>query len=178
MGFSKQECWSGLPFPSAGDLPDPGIEPGSPTLREDALPSEPPGKPVLVCIGTCTIFVIISYLPFMCQKKNNKKTCRESKEVQNIVLLLWIFFFFSERVFIYVPRMLTPKLKYPAQSFDPLSRGWIQAWSWSPCLGQWNPGTRGGKPLSQRLLIAANGETVVGTRPSSPSQELRMVGQA
>ena len=94
MGFSKQECWSGLPFPSAGDLPDPGIEPGSPTLQEDALPSEPPGKPVLVCIGTCTIFVIISYLPFMCQKKNNKKTCRESKEVQNIVLLLWIFFFF------------------------------------------------------------------------------------
>ena len=44
MGFSKQECWSGLPFPSAGDLPDPGIEPGSPTLQEDALPSEPPGK--------------------------------------------------------------------------------------------------------------------------------------
>ena len=32
MGFSKQECWSGLPFPSPGDLPDPGIEPGSPTL--------------------------------------------------------------------------------------------------------------------------------------------------
>ena len=44
MGFSRQECWSGLPFPSPGDLPDPGIEPGSPTLRADALPSEPPGK--------------------------------------------------------------------------------------------------------------------------------------
>lgn len=74
--------------------------------------------------------------------------------------------------------MLTPKLKYPARSFDPLSRGWIQGWSWNPCLGQWNPGTRGGKPLSQQLLIAANGETAMGTRPSSPSQELRMVGQA
>ena len=45
MGFSRQECWSGLPFPSPGDLPDPGIEPGSLTLRADALPSEPPGKP-------------------------------------------------------------------------------------------------------------------------------------
>ena len=40
MGFSRQEYWSGLPFPSPGDLPDPGIEPGA-----GALPSEPPGKP-------------------------------------------------------------------------------------------------------------------------------------
>ena len=45
MGFSRQECWSGLPFPSPGDLPDPGIEPWSPALQADALPSEPPGKP-------------------------------------------------------------------------------------------------------------------------------------
>ena len=45
MGFSRQEYWSGVPFPSPGDLPDPGIEPRSPTLQADALPSEPPGKP-------------------------------------------------------------------------------------------------------------------------------------
>ena len=45
MGFSRQEYWSGLPFPSPGDLPDPGIEPGSPALQEDALTSEPPMKP-------------------------------------------------------------------------------------------------------------------------------------
>ena len=43
-GFSRQEYWSGLPFPSSGDLPDPGIEPRSPTLGADALTSEPPGK--------------------------------------------------------------------------------------------------------------------------------------
>ena len=43
--FSRQEYWSGLPFPSPGDLPDPGIESGSPTLQADSLPSEPPGKP-------------------------------------------------------------------------------------------------------------------------------------
>ena len=45
MGFSRQENWSRLPFPSPGDLPDPGIEPQSPTLQADALTSEPPGKP-------------------------------------------------------------------------------------------------------------------------------------
>ena len=45
MGFSRQEYWSGLPFSSPEDLPDPGIEPGSPKLQTDALPSEPPGKP-------------------------------------------------------------------------------------------------------------------------------------
>ena len=44
MGFSRQEFWSGLPFPSPGDLPDPGIKPGSPALEADALTSEPPGK--------------------------------------------------------------------------------------------------------------------------------------
>ena len=43
--FSRQVYWSGLPFPSPGDIPDPGIEPRSPTLQADALPSEPPGKP-------------------------------------------------------------------------------------------------------------------------------------
>ena len=44
MGFSRQEYWSGLPFPSSGDLPNPGIKPGSPALEADALTSEPPGK--------------------------------------------------------------------------------------------------------------------------------------
>ena len=47
IGFSRQEYWSGLPFPFPGDLPNPGIEPGSPTLEADALTSEPPGKPVV-----------------------------------------------------------------------------------------------------------------------------------
>ena len=48
MGVSRQEYWSGLPFPSPGDLPKPGIEPRSPTLQADTLPSELPGKPDLV----------------------------------------------------------------------------------------------------------------------------------
>ena len=45
MEFSRQEYWSGLPFPSPEDLLDPRVKPGSPTLQADALPSEPPGKP-------------------------------------------------------------------------------------------------------------------------------------
>ena len=45
MGFSRQEYWSGLPFPSPGDLPDQGIEPGSPALQADSLPTELQGKP-------------------------------------------------------------------------------------------------------------------------------------
>ena len=44
MGFPRQEYWSGLPFPSPGDFPDPGIEPGSLALQADALLSEPPGN--------------------------------------------------------------------------------------------------------------------------------------
>ena len=43
MGFSRQEYWSGLPFPSPEDLPYPGIKPGSPALEADGLISEPPG---------------------------------------------------------------------------------------------------------------------------------------
>ena len=48
VGFSRQEYWSGLPFPSPEDLPDPGIEPRSPTLQADALLSEPPGKSLIL----------------------------------------------------------------------------------------------------------------------------------
>ena len=47
MGFSRQEYWSGLPFPSPGDFPDPGIEPGSLALQADALPAELQGKHLL-----------------------------------------------------------------------------------------------------------------------------------
>ena len=46
VGLSRQEYWSGLPFPSPGDLPNPGIEPRSPTLQADALTSATPGKPL------------------------------------------------------------------------------------------------------------------------------------
>jgi len=47
-GFSRLEYWSGLLFPSPGDLPNPGTEPSSPALQADSLPTEPPGKPLEV----------------------------------------------------------------------------------------------------------------------------------
>ena len=49
MGFSRQEYWSGLPFPSLGNLPDPGIEPRSPAWLADSLPTEPHGKLCFLC---------------------------------------------------------------------------------------------------------------------------------
>ena len=54
MEFSRQEYWSGLPFPSPGDLPHPGIEPRSPALKADSLPSELPGKSQYIYIYTGT----------------------------------------------------------------------------------------------------------------------------
>ena len=54
MGFSRQEYWSGLPFPSPGDLSDPGIEPGAPALQAGSLPTELQGKPKIVNIHTHT----------------------------------------------------------------------------------------------------------------------------
>ena len=48
MKFSRQKYWSGFPYTSPGDLPDPGIEPRSPVLQAHTLPSEPPRKPILM----------------------------------------------------------------------------------------------------------------------------------
>ena len=55
MGFSRQEYWSEVPFPSPGNLPSPGNEPGSPALQADALPSEPPGKPLVRTVLRCNM---------------------------------------------------------------------------------------------------------------------------
>ena len=64
MGFSRQEYWSGLPFPPPRDLPNPGIEPGSPALQANSLQAELPGKPIHVTrkykIYTYTIKLYLS----------------------------------------------------------------------------------------------------------------------
>ena len=59
MEFSRSEYWSGYPFPSPGDLPNPGTEPRSPTLPEDSLPDEPQGKPTssLLAIINCSLYL-------------------------------------------------------------------------------------------------------------------------
>ena len=62
MGFSRQEYWSVLPFPFPGDLPDPGIELGSPTLQADSLPTEPPGKPSILVSSLNQKNVILDFI--------------------------------------------------------------------------------------------------------------------
>ena len=58
--FSKQEHWSGLPFLSPGDLPNPGIEPGSSPLQADSLLSEPPGKPIKPITSKIPLVLLLS----------------------------------------------------------------------------------------------------------------------
>ena len=68
--FSKQECWTGQPFPPPGDFPYPGIKPGSLALKADSLPSEPPGKPH-ICIylwGFCGGFGVCVCISSLFQK--------------------------------------------------------------------------------------------------------------
>ena len=65
-GFSRQEYWSGLPCPPPGDLPNPGIEPRSPALQADSLPSEPPGKPKNIGVGSLSLLQGI----FLTQESN------------------------------------------------------------------------------------------------------------
>ena len=55
MRFSKQEYWRGLPFPSPGDLPNPGIKPRSPALQVDSFAAEPPGKPKNTGVGSLSL---------------------------------------------------------------------------------------------------------------------------
>ena len=64
MGFSRQEYWSGLPFPSPGDLPNSGLKPRSPALQADSLPAEPQGKPInkhiSIQINLCFVYIVIN----------------------------------------------------------------------------------------------------------------------
>ena len=72
--FSRQEYWSGLPFPSPGGLPHPGIEPRSPTLQADSLPTEPLGKPKNTGVGSLSFLQQI----FLTQELNQGLLhCRE-----------------------------------------------------------------------------------------------------
>ena len=66
VGFSRQEYWSGWPFPSPGSLPDPGIEPGSPALQADGLPSEPPGKPFVWLVGVKKLSLQERFSAYLC----------------------------------------------------------------------------------------------------------------
>ena len=85
-GFSRQGYWSGVPFPSPGDPPHPGIEPGSPSLQADALPSEPPGKPC--CQGRKIYDYILTRVSFAVISNTGrcvKLYSTEKNQIQNCV---------------------------------------------------------------------------------------------
>ena len=85
MGFSRQEYWSGLPFPSPGDLPDSGIEPRSPASQADSLPIELGGKPFLHLYFT--MFHFYNQHEIFCEIKNfSKLTSKLHAEEENYIL--------------------------------------------------------------------------------------------
>ena len=94
MGFSRQECWSGMSFPSTGDLPGPGIKPRSPSLQADALPSEPPGKPLAKCKSVSVRYYFTPISLAIIKKRNNNKCCRgygekESSYIVDAIAVKW-----------------------------------------------------------------------------------------
>ena len=81
VGFFRQEYRSGLPFPSPGDLLDPGIEPWSPALQAESLPSEPPGKPLYI------IYVCVCVCACVCLHTNKQK------QIDSNSNKIWFFLF-------------------------------------------------------------------------------------
>ena len=88
MEFSRQEYWSGLPFPSLGNLPNSGIKPGSPTLQADCLLSEPPGKPkdINYSILNYRLNAIIIKIPFGFLVELDKEIIRKFKVPITVLL--------------------------------------------------------------------------------------------
>ena len=86
MGFSSQEYWSGLPFPSPKDLPNPRIEPGSPALQADALSSEPPGKPTFMINCKKNLFGWAKKVYILISNQSEKfQTCESGQHILNIL---------------------------------------------------------------------------------------------
>ena len=79
MEFSRQEYWSGLPFPSPEDLPGPGIKPWSPALEADTLPFEPPGKPFHAKMGTIRTEMARTYQKQKRFRRGDKNTQKNYK---------------------------------------------------------------------------------------------------
>ena len=90
MGFSRPEYWRGLPFSSAGDLSNPGIEPRSPALRVGSLSAEPPGKPRNTGVGSLSLLQGI----FPTQESNQGFLhCRGILYQLSYILMLYLFIY-------------------------------------------------------------------------------------
>ena len=95
MEFSRQEYWSGLPFPSPGDLPDPGIQPGSPALQADALPSEPSGNPLLYIVDLQHCASFTQSCPTLCDPMDCSPKGSSVHGIFQARVLEWIAISFS-----------------------------------------------------------------------------------
>ena len=138
MGFFRQEYWNGLPFPSLGDLPDPGIEPGSPVFQADALTSEPPGKPYdwLVCWSSVQFSSVLSRVrlfatPWIeaCQASLSIINSWSSPKVMCIELVMP-----SSHLILCCPLLLLPPIPPSIKVFSnesTLHMRWLKYWSFS-----------------------------------------------
>ena len=88
MGFARQEHWSGLPFPSPGDLPDRGMDPGSPALQEDPLPSEPPGNPTYQ-FSSVQFSSVAQSCPTLCNPMYSLSQMSHKKPEKKIYFYVW-----------------------------------------------------------------------------------------
>ena len=109
MGFSRQEYWSGLPFPSPGDLSDPRIEPESPALQTNSLPSEPPWKPFILAILKCIFYCL-------CVPDPDPPVCLRSLlahliEILKLTWAKWNYWFVG-----HPPKIVTSSLSSVTQS--------------------------------------------------------------
>ena len=111
MGFSRQEYWSGVPLPSPGDLPDPGIEPWSSALEADALTSEPPGKPKVTLTAVknfkmhsgsnkagyfcCCHCLVTKLCPTLCDSMDNSPQVSSVRGIFQARILEWVAIPFS-----------------------------------------------------------------------------------
>ena len=128
MGFLRQEYWSGLPFPSLRDLPDPGIEPMSPAWQVDSSPSEPPGK------------------PSWGWSKNVIAQCLNLRELPLVYIHLYVVHetsqFCAQRIFCMKSPPLLNSLSFShlSSSSSSSSSCWCLtalhlSWDWRPCSG-------------------------------------------
>ena len=102
MGSSRQEYWSGLPFPTPGDLPHPGIKPGSPALQEVSLLSESPGKPIYISsilfrlrLWVAILCLVAQSCPTFCDPMNGSPPGSSVHGILQARLLEWLAISFS-----------------------------------------------------------------------------------
>ena len=139
MEFSRQEYWSGLPFPSPGDLPDPGIQPRSPTSQVDSLPFEPSGKPPHNSIYLSSVQFSCSVMSDSCNPMT--AVCHASLSITNSQSLLELMSIelvmpFSHLI-LCCPLLLLPSVFPSIRVFSNMSVPcirWPKYWNFSWCL--------------------------------------------